>query len=297
VIHVHAPQTGALVAAATLGRRRFRAARRSFVYTVQDSFHDYRPRDRFLMVLCLFSFRRIVFCSRSAFESLPRPLANAIRRRARIVPNGFDLERVDRTLIDLPRTRRSGFTVVSVGRLQPVKDPLVVLEAFARALGHDRSARLVMIGDGDLSTALEARARALGVGERVELTGLIPRDEVFRRCADADAFISASHGEGLPVAVLEAMAAGCPAILSDIPPHREVADGVELVRFARPGDVEGFAEHLREIRAMDPVERGVLGRRGREHVAARFSLDSMRASTDAVYREVAPRLQDLVGRP
>ncbi|HET9671636.1 MAG TPA: glycosyltransferase family 4 protein [Actinomycetota bacterium] len=297
VIHVHAPQTGGLVTLATLGRGRFRAVRRSLVYTVQDSFHDYRARDRLLMVLCLLSFRRVVFCSRSALESVPGPLARAIRDRARVVPNGFDLDRVDRAIADRPGPRSSGFTVISVGRLQPVKDPSSVVDAFAAALGDDRTARLVFVGAGPLAGSIAARAQALGVGDRVELTGLIPRDEVYRLCADADVFISASHGEGLPVAVLEAMAARCPAILSDIPPHREVADGSDLIRFVREGDVEGFAEGLRRIRALTPQERRALGDRGREHVAARFTLSVMRAGTDAVYREVGPQRTDLVGRP
>ena len=296
VIHVHAPQTGALVALATLGRRRLRAIRRTLVYTVQDSFHDYGLRNRLLMVLCLLTFRRIVFCSRSALESLPGPLAWATRGRARVVPNGFDLERVDAALTGRRQPEGSGFTVVSVGRLQPVKDPLTVVDAFAKSFGHDPSARLVFVGAGELADAIVARARTHGLGDRVGLTGLLPRDEVYRRCADADVFISASHGEGLPVAVLEALAARCPAILSDIPPHREIADGSELVSFVRPGDVDGFAEELRRVRALGEIERRALGERGRTHVTARFSLLSMRSGTDAVYREVAPRLVDVVGR-
>jgi glycosyltransferase involved in cell wall biosynthesis len=154
----------------------------------------------------------------------------------------------------------------------------------------------VFVGAGELADAIVVRADAQGLGDRVELTGLLPRDEVFRGCADADAFISASHGEGLPVAVLEAMAARCPAVLSDIPPHREIADGSDLVRFVRPGDIGGFAEELRRIRALGVVERRALGERGRAHVAARFSLQTMRSATDAVYREVAPRLSELVER-
>jgi glycosyltransferase involved in cell wall biosynthesis len=134
------------------------------------------------------------------------------------------------------------------------------------------------------------------VADQIELTGLLPRDEVFRRCAEADVFVSASHGEGLPVAVLEAMAARCPVILSDIPPHREIADGSDLVSFVRPGDVEGFAEELRRIRSLGVVQRRALGEQGRAHVSARFSLQGMRSETDAVYSEVAPRLAELVDR-
>jgi glycosyltransferase involved in cell wall biosynthesis len=119
------------------------------------------------------------------------------------------------------------------------------------------------------------------------LTGLVPRDDVFVLCADADVFVSTSHGEGLPVAVLEAMAAGCPVILSEIPPHRELADGADFIPFVEPGDVDGFAAAIRRYREMSPQERREIGRRCRSHMAARFTLPIMRAATEAVYREVA----------
>ena len=146
----------------------------------------------------------------------------------------------------------------------------------------------MLVGAGTLSTTIEATARELGLHDRVVLTGLVPRDDVFVACADADVFVSTSHGEGLPVAVLESMAAGCPVILSDIPPHRELADGADFIPFADPGDVDGFADAIRRFHAMTPIERREVGRRCREHMAARFTLPIMRAGTEAVYREVAP---------
>jgi glycosyltransferase involved in cell wall biosynthesis len=289
VIHAHAPQTGTLLVLASLAWGRFSRVRSALVYTVQDSFHDYKLRNRLMMIISLAAFRRIVFCSRSAYESVPRPLERLVRRRSRVVPNGADLDRVDRAIATRrPPPSPGGFTVISVGRLERVKDPLTLMNAFARAVGHDARSRAMLIGAGELSTTIESRARELRLQDRVVLTGLVPRDDVFVACADADVFVSTSHGEGLPVAVLEAMAAGCPVILSDIPPHRELADGADFIPFAGPGDVDGFADAIRRFHAMSPIERGEVGRRCREHMAARFTLPIMRAGTEAVYREVAP---------
>ena len=289
IIHAHAPQTGTLFVLATLALGRFSRVRSSLVYTVQDSFHDYKLRNQLMMIISLAAFRRIVFCSRSAYESLPGALDRLVRGRSRVVPNGADLDRVDRALATrAPAPSGGGFTVISVGRLERVKDPLTLVNAFARAVGDDAGSRAILVGAGELSTTIEARARELRLPDRVELTGLVPRDDVFVACADADVFVSTSHGEGLPVAVLEAMGAGCPVILSDIPPHRELADGADFIPFADPGDVDGFADAIRRFPAMTPIERREVGRRCREHMAARFTLPIMRAGTEAVYREVVP---------
>jgi hypothetical protein len=72
VIHVHAPQTGVFVPLGVLARRHPGRLLRSLVYTVHDSFYDYRPRDQAMMLVPLAVFDRVVFCSRSAYESLPR---------------------------------------------------------------------------------------------------------------------------------------------------------------------------------------------------------------------------------
>jgi glycosyltransferase involved in cell wall biosynthesis len=288
VIHAHAPQSGVLLLLAVLARRRSHRLRRSLVYTVQDSFYDYRLRDRSLMVVPLMSFHRLIFCSGSAYESLPQALKWLVRGRWRVVQNGADIDRVDRAIAAAPAQREdTRFTVLSVGRLDAVKDPFAVLDAFARSVDRDADCRLVFIGGGQLATGLEARIEVSGLQDRVTLRGLIPREEVFLASAEADLFVSASHGEGLPVAVLEAMAAGCPVILSDIPPHRELAEEAGFIPFVKPGDVEGFATEIRRFRAMSSSERHEIGRQCRAHVTARFTLPIMRAGTDAVYMETA----------
>lgn len=283
-VHAHAPESGAMLVFGLVVWRRLRRQRPSLVYTVHDSFFDYGRRNQVLMLLTLWAFRRVVFCSHAAYDSYPWPWRRAVRGRWRVVQNGADLERVERAVADPGPIDRDGFTVLSVGRLESVKDPLALVEAFGA--GSDAGDLLVFVGAGTQEAAVAARARDLGLADRVLLTGLIPRDDVFRRAAAADLFVSTSHGEGLPVAVMEVMAAGCPAVLSDIPPHRELVDGTGLIPLVPPADVEGFAREIRRLRRMPPDERAELGRRCREHVTARFALPRMQDGYEAVYREL-----------
>jgi glycosyltransferase involved in cell wall biosynthesis len=252
---------------------------------VQDSYHDYKLRNKLLMLPPLAGFRRVVFCGHAAYDSYPALWRRLVGQRRRVVQNAADLDRVDAAISGLaPAKSNSTFRVVSVGRLEKVKDPMTLIAAFER-IGDEHS-QLALVGAGSLHSELAREIQASRLQDRIELTGMIPRDEVFTRCAEADVFVSASHGEGLPVAVIEAMASGCPVVLSDIPPHREVAEGVDFVPFVAPGDADGFAREIERFRSMSPEERKAIGLQGRALVRGRFSLETMHAGLESVYREL-----------
>lgn len=283
IVHVHAPQAALvlLVLRPWMPRR----VSRSTVYTVHNSFGNYRPRNRAMLIPIFAGARRIVCCSGVARDSLPALFRRVAGSRLRVVQNGVDVERVDRVVGGLPaRDPSAPFAVISIGQLIERKNPLVVLRAFAQAdRGHGR---LVLVGQGLLGDRLLAESRAMGVDGRVELTGLIPRDEVYPRLTRGDVFVSASRGEGLPVAVLEAMACRRPVILSDIPPHREIAAGVEVIPLLAPDDVAGFARELRRLRSMSVAERAAIGERCRRIAVDRFSVQAMHQGYERVYAEV-----------
>jgi glycosyltransferase involved in cell wall biosynthesis len=284
VVHAHAPHTATLVTLALAARPRRWGVRRRLVYTVRDSYEDYKLRNKLLMLPALAFWPRVVFCGQAAYESYPRSWQRLVGRRARVVQNGADLERVEKAITGVARTPNGAFQVLAIGRLEAVKDPLTVLDSFGEV---GDGSQLTFIGDGSLAPSLADKVRQMRLEDRVELAGLIPRDHVFERCARADLFVSASRGEGLPVAVIEAMASGCPVVLSDIPPHREVADGVDFIPFVSTGDTRGFGREIERFRAMSPLERSEIGRRCRDLATTRFNLPRMLSAYDEIYREVA----------
>ncbi|MGH3135635.1 MAG: glycosyltransferase family 4 protein [Gaiellaceae bacterium] len=284
VIHAHAPHTGALLTAGLAFHPRRWKLFRKLVYTVQDSYYDYKPRNKALMLPAIATFRRVVFCGHAAYDSYPRLWKRLVGKRARVVQNAADLDRVERAANAAGPHDAATFDVVSIGRLEKVKDPMTVLSAFHRA-GDDQST-LTFVGAGSLEERLAKEIESSRLGDRVALAGLVPRDDVFTRCARADLFVSASLGEGLPVAVIEAMAAGCPVVLSDIPHHREVADGADFVPFVRTGDIDGFAREIERFRSMSPEARQTIGAEGKKLVSGRFGLPTMHAGYEKVYREI-----------
>lgn len=106
---------------------------------------------------------------------------------------------------------------ISVGLLSSRKDPMTILNSFLKAQIAD--AILIFLGDGEFRQACESRA----IGNpKILWMGNV--DNVHEYLCASDYFLSASVAEGLPNSVLEAMSAGLPCLLSDIPPHREIHD-------------------------------------------------------------------------
>ena len=167
-----------------------------------------------------------------------------------------------------------GSLVLCVGHLIERKDPLLALGAFAAAAPSD--ARLVYVGRGPLSDAVEREARALGIGERVSLLGERPPEELVDWYRAADLLLLTSHREGRPNVVLEALSSGCPVLATRAGGTGElVADprmlcmgrspevlgemlAVLLASPPRPEELRQSVQHLTWAASLDALE-GVLG--------------------------------------
>lgn len=283
VIHVHTPHAGILMLIALLMTGLFRKCMPITVHTVHNSFQNYKWRNKLMFVPSFIAYRKLVFCSHASYVSFPALLKWLGGNRLHVVQNAVDLDRIDR-ITNREQTRPAEqFTVATVG-LIPLKNPFTVLEAFCQA--DDQQSRLFVLGDGPLRPKLAQAIETAGLHNQVTLTGLVERDRVFAYFKQADVFISASWGEGLPVAVMEAMACGRPVILSDIPPHREIAEGADWIPLVRPDDAGGFARELKRLSAMSAAERARIGQQCRALIEERFSLPAMHAGYETVYAQI-----------
>lgn len=284
IVHAHTPHVGFLFLVASILSPK--TVMRATVYTVHSSFRNYtKSRTKLLLIPVFGFFRRVVCCSRVSFESIPSFYRWLAGERLRIVQNGVDIERIDRIV---GRTRNylhdGRFHVATIGRLIEVKNPMAVLSAFQESASNN--SRLLIIGEGILRDRLLSRVEGSFLEKQVNLTGLIPRVEVYKLLAKIDLLVSTSRVEGLPIGVLEAMACRCPVLLSDIPSHREVAGGVEFIPLIPPDDVSGFAREIKRFRRMSAWERADIGERCRKLVENRFSLPAMHIGYEEVYAQV-----------
>lgn len=206
----------------------------------------------------------------------------------RILPNRVDLDAFDNPDPGQAEALRDRYgippgapVVLCVARLDPEKDPLVLLEAFTRLRHPD--GRLVLVGDGELAATIEREAMRAGLDGRVVLAGFRPRDEIPAFLHLADCFVLPSRYEGFPFALTEALAAGVPLVVSDIPQIDELLEGTGAARFP-VGDAGTLAARISEVLA-DPDRARAVAAAGRSTVAA-FDRDLVDEQEAALYGEV-----------
>ncbi len=288
VVHVHSPHLALLFLVVGL----FAAPRlvlRSILH-VHSSYHVLRWRNRWMLLPAFMLFGRVVCCSNASRRSFPWLYRTLAGRRLLTICNGVDLRRVDRVWTPLGAgtiDRGRDLELVSIGNLRPLKNHETVIRALASV--NARDVRLTIISDGPSRAALVQLAKELGVGDRVQLVGQIARDAVLQYLWRADAFVSMSLGEGLPVAVLEAMSCHCPVALSDIPPHREIRGRrAGLIPLFEPDDDRQLAEAIDDWASMPLDVLRAWGADCRQHVEWDYSLDWMLDQFQVVLDEFDP---------
>jgi glycosyltransferase involved in cell wall biosynthesis len=164
------------------------------------------------------------------------------------------------------RVGEDELVLLTVGILGDQKGVDLAIDALAR-LGRP-DARLVVVGDGPLRPALEAFARARGVGPRVHFVGPVANDAVGPFYGAADIFLFPTlRREGLPAVVPEAMAAERPVIASRIGANEELLEEGHTGYLVPRGDVDALVEKIRVL-AADRALAAAMGRRGRARVLA-----------------------------
>ncbi|MGH7516844.1 MAG: glycosyltransferase [Gemmatimonadales bacterium] len=204
-------------------------------------------------------------------------------RKLRVVPNGIDPAPFTQPADPMLRTGLAGSpdrpVVFTAARLSSQKALDVLLSAAALV----PEAVFVIAGEGPERAALEARAAALGITERVRLLGA--RHDVAELLAACDLFVLPSLVEGLPLSVLEAMAAAKPVVATRIGGTDEaVVDGKTGI-LVPPGDPGALAAAIHTFLA-DPERARRSGEAGRDRVRARFTARAMVDGVTAAYEEL-----------
>jgi glycosyltransferase involved in cell wall biosynthesis len=209
----------------------------------------------------------------------------------RIIPNGVSLAIPPRPAAVVVQERAAlgappdAYVVGFVGRFSPDKNPLLFVEIAALVARRCPTAHFLMIGDGPLRAATEARVRALGLQDRLSFAGFLPSAAEFLPLLDV--LVLTSDSEASPLVILEAMAAARPVVATAVGDvaHQIVEGETGYIR--APRDAIGLAQSVVELADAEPRQR--LGEAGKARVTRYFSVARTLAHTAEVYGEVLER--------
>lgn len=281
LVHAHLPLAG--VAARFAGR----LARVPVVYTEHNLQERYHPWTRRANRLTWRRQERAIAVSEEVASSIRRHLGSQVP--VSVIRNGIEVDRPSLSRQGVAELRQSfdlpeGAPVVgTVAVLRAQKRLDLWLEAARRVLAERPETRFLVVGDGPLRSELEAEAESLGIAASVRFAGL--QEDVSAFLPLFDLFLISSEFEGLPLALLEAMAAGLPVVATSVGGIPEVIgpdrEGV-LVPFGDPGALSDAVLGL----FADPPRRERLAAAGRWRVAQEFGVERMARELEAIYRLV-----------
>lgn len=250
------------------------------VFTVHSTFTGYKLHNKIRSYIDGLLSRYVVCCSNASYANYPKSLKRMKGARVLPIQNGVDTDRIDRILKGEENGVHEGVIFAYVARMIPLKNHDFLINVAKRT---SPQTKFLLIGKED--KRIVQRIKEEGLEDKFEITGLIPRNEVFERLMNADVYLSTSTLEGLPVSVLEGMYAGMPAVLSDIPQHREVATDKDFVSIL-PFDEEHWTNEINRFAGMPKELLRSLGEQSRAYVKENFSLAAMHKKYEEIYNKL-----------
>jgi glycosyltransferase involved in cell wall biosynthesis len=177
-------------------------------------------------------------------------------------------------------------TILSVGSLEPVKGPDVLLEAFERIRRRVPAARLRLVGDGKLRDSLRERAVAFGCAGNVDLAGWVRHEHLPDIYAGAGVYVQASHFESQGMAVLEAAACGLPLAGTNVGVLSELAPGAAVT--IPPGRPRVLADAVLEL-LLDRGSASALGERARQLAFEKYGVERIAGELLTLYQRLCKK--------
>lgn len=283
LMHVHMGRSGAIALLKNAFNKR--SMRVPALYTVHNTRKWATWRSELLLPINILLADEVAVVSKYAFKSVPGIWRFLKKGHIRPLQNGSNIEWIEDVISQIESSRLNNdliseeITLLSVCRLSEAKNLHFLIKLIPLL---PQKFRLRLVGDGTLRGELESLVEELQVGSRVEFVGLLPREKVFEEMFNADLFVSSSFWEGLPISVIESMAAKMPVILSDIGPHKEIAEYGSSVSIL-PLDPQKWIDEIERFTNMTMEDKENIGVGNSRIIKEQFSLERMHSEYTCLY--------------
>lgn len=174
--------------------------------------------------------------------------------------------------------------LVSIGRFHEQKGQMLLIEAMARLRATHPEAHLTLVGDGEMRPMIEAEIAAQGLKDAITLTGWLPERGVLAELNAAHVLVLPSFAEGLPMVIMEAMAAARPVISTYVAGIPELVQPGRTGWLVPAGDAAALADAVAEAAEAPRAALAAMGRAGRDRVLARHDADTEAAKLAALFK-------------
>ena len=234
---------------------------------------------------------RIIAVSNAVRDDIVRTNFISFPNKVVTIYNGIDVQ----SFMDLDLNRekartklglsdKDAFVYGTVGRLAETKGQEVLLKAFARVYEKYPESWLIITGEGRLKSELRALSAELNIHKRVVFLGY--RTDILEVLKAYDVFVLPSIAEGLPGALLEAMATGIPVIASRVGGVPEILNDPSLGIMVSPFSMDELVSAMERLRSMDEMSRNMMGEALRKRVLEEFTKEKMITSISKEYVNV-----------
>jgi glycosyltransferase involved in cell wall biosynthesis len=282
LVHTHMPFVA-------LGARTISSRRARIVHTEHNTWEHHRPPTRWINRLTYSRNAAVIAVSHAVAASIRPGLVASTWPPVHVIYHGAELSALSSSTPEARAKARvnlglpdSAPVVGSVGNFTPKKDYRTLLEATARVALQHHGLMLVLVGSGPLEHELCEVAQSLGLLERVVFAG--SRDDVEDLLPAFDVFALSSRNEGLPISLLEAMAAGVPSVATSVGGVPEVVTDGHDGLLAPAGDAAVLADAISRLLGAPDLRHAVAARGAQ--TARRFDVTEAVRGIEDVYRDV-----------
>lgn len=280
IFHMHHQKSAMMFFTASL----FMGIRRKTVFTIHSFFSDRDTQYKISSCLCALWANYTNCVSEAAYKDYPGWIRVIKGKRMGAILNGIDCRRIENALAG--EQRPADFydmkRMICIDRIIPIKNQKFIVGL----LKYLPDVKLTLVGMEDKEQAIRKLAENEGVVERVEFTGLLPREDVYKHIYQCGLYVTASIVEGLHLSVLEAMRVGAIPLISDIPAHREIAANSEDLFKPLSLEEEKWVNKIKEYQSMDEISLEQFSKQLSKTAESHFSLEKMHEEYDAVYNKI-----------